>query len=401
MFSIRSRHSASVLQYHFTLSVVMTITIFAVDFAGNVTPVDIGLETTVADVKQQIYDGETDDTLSDLIYCGEVLPDNNPLMEFGTAQGDEIEVMPTRKCIALKELRSKGKDATIANLISEIGNDGELITSYLDAGIAINGVDKQGKTALIAACESASIDVVKLLLSRGADVNPEPVRYVLPPLLCAVLTDDSRRIELLNLLISKGSNLDITDTFGGTALHYASVERSFDVIKLLLDNGANPSTRDNDGCTPLHYAAYYSCIRCVKALVSRSRKGLTICDSNGNTPLHVAASSEGLCQFEIVEYFILMGSDHSKRNKCGLSPIMLSISQAAPSIISYLLRCSGTNINTQFYNGWYPIHYAIKRGDSRIVNILISAGADVNVINKRGDTPLDMLLKKRAVLTFA
>ena len=107
-------------------------------------------------------------------------------------------------------------------LPAQAGNLGDLVrngdvaavTSALDKGAAINEVD--GVTALYIACEAGNVELAKLLINRGADVNL-PVSWQRTPLYAA----------------NKG--------------------RYADIVKLLLDSGANPNQLAK-AQTPLHVA---------------------------------------------------------------------------------------------------------------------------------------------------
>ncbi|KAL1517256.1 hypothetical protein ABEB36_001043 [Hypothenemus hampei] len=61
--------------------------------------------------------------------------------------------------------------------------------------------------------------------------------------------------EILQLLITKGININLQDGEGQTALHYASSCGHLDCIKLLLSNGAHCDIKDSDGLTALDIAS--------------------------------------------------------------------------------------------------------------------------------------------------
>ena len=56
--------------------------------------------------------------------------------------------------------------------------------------------------------------------------------------------------------IAAGTNIDTVDDWTGkTALHYAAEYGHLEITELLLSNGANVNRRDDDKATPLHFAA--------------------------------------------------------------------------------------------------------------------------------------------------
>jgi cytochrome c len=125
--------------------------------------------------------------------------------------------------------------------------DAAAVTSALDKGAAINEID--GVTALYIACEAGNVELAKLLIDRGADVNL-PVSWQRTPLFAA----------------NKGG--------------YA------DIVKLLLSNGADPNQLAKSQ-TPLHVAAENGCLQCVIYLVDAGAD-VNALASNGSPPIHLA-----------------------------------------------------------------------------------------------------------------
>jgi len=136
-----------------------------------------------------------------------------------------------------------------AGSLGDLVKSGDLVgvTSALDKGAAVNEVD--GVTALYIACEGGNVEIAKLLIDRGADVNL-PVSWKRTPLYAA----------------NKGGHADI--------------------VKLLLDNGADPNQLAKSQ-TPLHVAAENGCLPCVVHLVDAGAE-VNALTSNGSPPIHLA-----------------------------------------------------------------------------------------------------------------
>ena len=127
------------------------------------------------------------------------------------------------------------------------GGDIDNVTSLLDID-DINIQDNLGRTALIWAIRYVHIDIVRLLLDKGADPNiPDEFRKT--PLIWASLGDG--HIEIVKLLLDRGVDINIVSKYGQSALAYASYFGNTDIVKLLLDKGADPNIVDNDGKTAL------------------------------------------------------------------------------------------------------------------------------------------------------
>jgi ankyrin repeat protein len=106
--------------------------------------------------------------------------------------------------------------------------------------------------SLLEAVKKGNIDLVKSLISSGANINAKDDRGMTPLHEAAYYGQR----EVAKVLIAKGANVNETDTAGQTPLHIAANFGAKFVPELLLANGANISARDVAGNTPLHAAAY-------------------------------------------------------------------------------------------------------------------------------------------------
>merc|ERR1712012_488984 len=92
-------------------------------------------------------------------------------------------------------------------------------------------------------------------------------------------------------LLENSADVDSTNNYGRTALHYAAIRNSVGVAKLLLENSANVDRTDMWGLTALHKAAYYNSVDVAKLLLEKSANlNATVVSGRyrGLTPLQVA-----------------------------------------------------------------------------------------------------------------
>ncbi len=135
----------------------------------------------------------------------------------------------------------------------------EQLRKYLhqDATLA-NTCDEQGNSALHIAAHNLHVEVIRLLLSHGADVNATG-HFGAKPIHAAC---DVREVpvpaiqkEILQLLINKGADVNAKNKNRITPLHNAVRARSIAAVEFLLENGADVDAKDsNRGSTPLRRA---------------------------------------------------------------------------------------------------------------------------------------------------
>jgi len=117
---------------------------------------------------------------------------------------------------------------------------------------------KGGHTILTVACRAMNVDVVRVLLERGEDVNAH-VNGDTP----LTLTVENARfsesslvagLEIARLLIDHGADIDALGQSGSSALFLATVYKMPTFVQLLISRGANVNLATVDGFTPLSSA---------------------------------------------------------------------------------------------------------------------------------------------------
>jgi ankyrin repeat protein len=114
-----------------------------------------------------------------------------------------------------------------------------------------------GDTALHAAAAGYRVEIAKMLLAAGADVNAAGNHRRSAPLHYAA--DGSgfvpkRQVAMIRLLLDAGADIHAQDKNGATALHRAVRTRCAAAVKYLLDAGADATIRNLPGSTAFHLA---------------------------------------------------------------------------------------------------------------------------------------------------
>lgn len=146
------------------------------------------------------------------------------------------------------------------------------INLFLDAGMNPNSKedDKNMLTALHIAVGNGNIAAIKILLSRGADINSK-AREGSTPLLLAI-TDDNAKIA--KILIENGADVNLAMDQGMTPLIAAVMTGHVDIVKILLNKGVNINAKVQ-GYTALDVATSKKNDKIIKLLKTASGKNVT------------------------------------------------------------------------------------------------------------------------------
>jgi ankyrin repeat protein len=116
----------------------------------------------------------------------------------------------------------------------------------------INHTDKDGRTAIFHAILIASKDMIVQLLKDKPNLNIKDKKGWYPLHYAA----QAYLIEILNLLIDNGAEVEVKDDYGNTPLWRATFSSlgKGEMIKLLLSKGANPENENDSGISPKQLA---------------------------------------------------------------------------------------------------------------------------------------------------
>ena len=271
-----------------------------------------------------------------------------------------------------------------------------------------------GRTALMYAAQEGCTDGVEALLDAGA--NP---RYATADdgVYAAYLAAEGGHVEVLVLLLERGSPFQRSIAGGETPLLAASYFGHVGVVAELLERGANPDTgRQSDRFTPLIAASQQGHAEMVEALLDAGAQleftndnGHTallsavaggnpdIADlllaagaevnhprADGNTALHIASRNGDM---EMMELLLAAGADPDARDGGG-TVALISVALAGNAELVSLLLGAGAEPGIPRDDGVTALHFAAQEGNDAVIELLLAAGADVDVQDEDGRAPL-------------
>uniref|UniRef100_A0A8C6S9I1 Ankyrin repeat domain 6b n=1 Tax=Neogobius melanostomus TaxID=47308 RepID=A0A8C6S9I1_9GOBI len=233
---------------------------------------------------------------------------------------------------------------------------------------------------LLVASHKGQLQNVVQLINKGAEVAV--TKFGRSPLHLAA---HKGHIEVVQVLLRAGCDLDIQDDGGQTALHRAAVQGNTQVISALLQESCALDRQDKDGNTALHEVSWHGFSQSVKLLV---KAGANVHAKNkaGNTALHLACQNG---HTQSTKVLLLGGSQPDTPNQAGDTCLHVAARYNHLSIIRILLGafCSVSHKNLA---GDTPLHVAAALNHKKTVSLLLEAGADSRICNNAGHTALDL-----------
>lgn len=131
----------------------------------------------------------------------------------------------------------------------------DIVHKYIDAGFSPSSRNSKGVPMLCIAVRSSHLDIVKYLISLGADINAISDDRNNTPVMDAASSGD---LDSLKLLVSEGANLETQSKNGQTALILAVGHGDVEVSNYLLSTGADYVVKDFLGMSAKSYATLFN-----------------------------------------------------------------------------------------------------------------------------------------------
>ncbi len=301
--------------------------------------------------------------------------------------------------------------------------DPEKVQELIDQGGKL--INKERKTAaLMTASKKGHLEVVKLLVEAGADVDAFDMNSYKTretgwtPLMYAA---HNYRLDVIDYFLEIGVDVDQPDFVGATPLMTVSyfkvkdVNKTFELIDYLISHGADVNATSNNGSTALMAAANNGRLKVVKKLVEEGADVNARSSAYGDTALYRAVEKD---YWEIVKFLIEEGADFDSGTDWKVTPLMYAAAAGSLESLKILLK-NGADVNLKDDEGLTALMRAARtvpckisaepeenetelqkklreekvknREDSiKILKLLLSVkGIKVNAKDKSGKTALD------------
>ena len=264
--------------------------------------------------------------------------------------------------------------------------------------------------AAMACCEGA----VDYLIGHGAKTNARTISGQLPIHFLGQNADRAGFQKCLRLLLDSGSSIKNVDNQGRNILHYLTTTNKVSklAIETVINEGMNPDIKDNCGLTPLHLCVIPSIfvhpdeleddeedktdISNILTCLVHYGASVNAVDKNGLTPLHYSLRYE--LKQEIIGTLLKLGADTNLRTMTGETA--LHRATLYPNLLREVLNSGQTfEINATDNFGSTSLHWAIYYFEEDCIYKLLKAGADANICDLEGRSPVQYaIISKRTSL---
>ncbi|XP_014238153.1 serine/threonine-protein phosphatase 6 regulatory ankyrin repeat subunit C-like [Trichogramma pretiosum] len=274
--------------------------------------------------------------------------------------------------------------------------------------------ERTGDTRLHRALRQGNERVAELLLVYGADPNPANKEGSTP---LHVIAERELSSELGSMFFQLSherrvqARIDSRDSRGNTPLHLAlRLGRHMmedNVAQELLIYGADPNLANDEGRTALHAICQRDGDVADFAngffqLCAETRRQVRIDapDSGGMTALHLAVLNGDK---SLTETLLRRGAEPSLADNEGQTALHIGCARDPDGdrVASFLGMCESLErtvgiIDARDAKGNTPLHLALRSGNDRLAQILVNRGANPNLANEAGETPLHVICRSYA-----
>ncbi|MFN0245359.1 MAG: ankyrin repeat domain-containing protein [Kofleriaceae bacterium] len=267
---------------------------------------------------------------------------------------------PAKKAAPKKRSRSSPIKITlrIAAMRGGVALAKELLAQGADPTARESGFTPLHVAAMEAQMPGNHLGVARVLLDAGADVDARSHGVGFTPLFFAVGVD---AVDMVDLLLERGADPRATTATGETPLHEAAREaEGTGTIARLLAAGVDPNARADDGSIPILRPAEQGHDAKTRALLDAGSDPALV-DEHGYGLLHAACNGSLV---EIVREMLSRGVDIQQRTLDGMTPLHFAVSSIgirddAPATVRLLIE-HGADRSAKANDGRTPAELAFN-----------------------------------------
>lgn len=173
-------------------------------------------------------------------------------------------------------------------------NNLELAKTLVGKGAEVNAKNSHHDSVLMLACRGGNAPLVEFLLDQRADLSVKSDLESETPLMIAAWFG---HLDVVHVLLAKGADVNSRNQRGMTPLFCAALQGQAAIVRALFDRKADINAKDRHGATPLMAAARAGHAAAVRVLLEQGADP-EIRDSSGRSALTLAISES---QAEIAE----------------------------------------------------------------------------------------------------
>jgi len=305
-----------------------------------------------------------------------------------------VQAIKSGNEIKLKELISHFKEFIDSHdaegntllIIAVINVQVNIVKMLLEEGADVNAPDKGGMTALHYAVMAENEAIVQMLVAKGSYLNGRNDNFE-TPLSVAVA---QRNVNIVNILLHKYANVNISDAFGNTPLHCAATLGFVDIVTALLENGKDVDldAKNVEEYTPLMLAIKNK-FEDIALQICAKGANMTIQGSDNIPPIIVAVQQGYMT---LIRHFIKHEVDLNAADGAGNTPLIYAIDSGHEEIAIELIKeGASTTVDGRIRS---PLHRAVEKNQKDVVCSLLEHGADLQCTDSHGATPFIVAVKQ-------
>lgn len=259
-------------------------------------------------------------------------------------------------------------------------------------------------TPLQWACENGHLSTVKLLLNKKVQLTTQAMMGME----AIHIACEQGFLKIVEALIEADPALATRpDVFNQTPILWAASRGYDDIVKFFIDKKVDLNTPsqhqvpDFDGWTPLHWACAGGHVSAAKMLIENGAS-LDTLTATHSAAIHLACREGHL---EIIK--LLLQHDPTCLNKPdsgGQTPILWAASRGHAKVVQFLMSQgadvnlqSGRGLANQNYSGYTALHWACEKGHTRTIRALLAkyennkAKPDLSIPNIKNKTAIDLV----------